>query len=154
MASGRSADSGGKVVQETRRWDEARAKRKRCAARKRLMIIATSRIRILVSMHIDDEWKDAGQNQRFLSFRMRGRRDISPNTVCLSYDAEVITSSKKLADFFEESLNYTKDAKAVSNWIMGDLLGYLNANSLELDRCEDYRQRAWRNDRLDRKRND
>lgn len=29
-------------------------------------------------------------------------------------------------------MNFTKDAKAVSNWIMGDLLGYLNANSLEL----------------------
>ncbi|MBW7454183.1 Asp-tRNA(Asn)/Glu-tRNA(Gln) amidotransferase GatCAB subunit B, partial [Paenibacillus sepulcri] len=50
-----------------------------------------------------------------------------------SYDAEVITSSKKVADFFEESLVYTKDAKAVANWIMGDLLGYLNANGLELD---------------------
>ena len=44
------------------------------------------------------------------------------------YDAEsALRSSKKLADFFEESLRYTKDAKAVSNWMMGDLLGYLNA---------------------------
>lgn len=49
-----------------------------------------------------------------------------------SYDAGVITSSKPLADFFEDSLNYTKDAKAVSNWIMGDLLGYLNSTGLEL----------------------
>lgn len=49
-----------------------------------------------------------------------------------SYDAEVITASMQLADFFEESLKYTDDAKAVSNWIMGDLLGYLNANNLEL----------------------
>ena len=29
-------------------------------------------------------------------------------------------------------MNYTKDAKSVSNWIMGDLLGYLNSNNLEL----------------------
>jgi Asp-tRNA(Asn)/Glu-tRNA(Gln) amidotransferase B subunit len=39
-----------------------------------------------------------------------------------SYDAEVITSSKNMADFFEESLKYTKDAKSVFNWMMGDLL--------------------------------
>lgn len=38
----------------------------------------------------------------------------------------------KLADFFEESLKHTSDAKASANWIMGDLLGYLNANNLEL----------------------
>ena len=37
-----------------------------------------------------------------------------------------------MADFFEESLQFTQDAKSVSNWIMGDLLGYLNANNLEL----------------------
>ena len=58
---------------------------------------------------------------------MRVKRAIRRNTAC-PYDAEVITASKKLADFFEDSLKYTSDAKAVSNWIMGDLLGYLNAN--------------------------
>ena len=63
---------------------------------------------------------------------MPARRDISSEYGLPSYDAEVITASKKLADFFEESLKYTKDAKAVANWIMGDLLGYLNANNLEL----------------------
>ena len=50
-----------------------------------------------------------------------------------SYDAEVITSSKKLADLFEESLEHTSDAKAVANWVMGDLLGYLNQNGKEID---------------------
>ena len=45
----------------------------------------------------------------------------------------MITSSKKLADLFEDSLKYTSDAKAAANWIMGELLGYLNANQLEPD---------------------
>src|SRR5690606_32381771 len=39
----------------------------------------------------------------------------------------------KLANFFEDSLAYTNDAKAVSNWMMGDLLGYLNSNNVEID---------------------
>ena len=29
-------------------------------------------------------------------------------------------------------MKYTQDAKSVSNWIMGDLLGYLNASNLEV----------------------
>ena len=74
---------------------------------------------------------------------MRAKRDITADYGLPSYDADVITASMKLADFFEESLQYTKDAKAVSNWIMGDLLGYLNANNLELGRCENYGSRAW-----------
>ena len=39
----------------------------------------------------------------------------------------------KLANLFEESLKHTSDAKASTNWITGELLGYLNANGLELD---------------------
>ena len=48
------------------------------------------------------------------------------------YDAEVLTSSRELADYYEECLGYFKDAKAVSNWVMGELLGYLNATGQEL----------------------
>ena len=68
---------------------------------------------------------------RSLNCQMHVKRDIAANYGLPSYDAAVITASMKMADFFEESLQYTQDAKAVSNWIMGDLLGYLNANNLE-----------------------
>ena len=49
-----------------------------------------------------------------------------------TYDAEVLTSSRTLADFFEETLTGYDDAKVVSNWLMGELLGYLNATGKEL----------------------
>jgi aspartyl-tRNA(Asn)/glutamyl-tRNA(Gln) amidotransferase subunit B len=48
------------------------------------------------------------------------------------YDAEVLTSSRELADYYEECLGHYEDAKTVSNWIMGELLGYLNAAGQEL----------------------
>ena len=51
----------------------------------------------------------------------------------------------------KEAWTIRQDAKAVSNWIMGDLLGYLNANNLELIRGEDYRPRTGRDDRPDRR---
>lgn len=48
------------------------------------------------------------------------------------HDAEVLTTSKPLADFFEEASRLHEDYKQVSNWIMGDLLRNLNELDIEL----------------------
>ncbi|MBJ6361539.1 Asp-tRNA(Asn)/Glu-tRNA(Gln) amidotransferase subunit GatB [Paenibacillus sp. GCM10012307] len=125
-------DGGGIVVQETRRWDEAKGKTISMRSKEEAHDYRYFPDPDLVQIYIDDEWKT-----RVLASipELPDARQVryASELGLPSYDAAVITSSKKLADFFEESLNYTKDAKAVSNWIMGDLLGYLNANSLELD---------------------
>ncbi|MBP1157117.1 MULTISPECIES: Asp-tRNA(Asn)/Glu-tRNA(Gln) amidotransferase subunit GatB [unclassified Paenibacillus] len=124
-------EGGGNVVQETRRWDEAQGKTLTMRSKEQAHDYRYFPDPDLVSMHIDEEWK-----ARVLASipelpDARKKRYVDEYGLP-SYDAEVITSSIKVADFFEESLNFTKDAKAVSNWIMGDLLGYLNANNLEL----------------------
>ncbi len=48
------------------------------------------------------------------------------------YDASILTSLKELADFFELAVAETDDYKSVANWMMGDLLAYLNTNYLEV----------------------
>ncbi|MEM1989104.1 MAG: Asp-tRNA(Asn)/Glu-tRNA(Gln) amidotransferase subunit GatB [Candidatus Bathyarchaeia archaeon] len=48
------------------------------------------------------------------------------------YDAEVLVSSKQLADFFEECVKLYGKPKEISNWMMSDLLRYLYENNLEL----------------------
>ncbi len=67
-----------------------------------------------------------------------GRRDRFCNLFGLStYDAEVITSSRPLADFFEDVLaigGETADfAKTVSNWIQRDVLGALRDRDLDIE---------------------
>ncbi|KPV58297.1 glutamyl-tRNA amidotransferase [Paenibacillus sp. A3] len=124
-------DSGGKVVQETRRWDEAQGKTLTMRSKEQAHDYRYFPDPDLVALHIDDAWKARVRESIPELPDARKKRYVSEYGLP-SYDAEVITSSIKLADFFEESLNFTKDAKAVSNWIMGDLLGYLNANNLEL----------------------
>mgnify|MGYP003876399279 CR=1 FL=1 len=49
------------------------------------------------------------------------------------YDAAVLTSDKALADFFEACAKDYPDAKKVSNWIMGDLLGVLHELDLDIN---------------------
>lgn len=124
-------DSGGKVVQETRRWDESQGKTFSMRSKEEAHDYRYFPDPDLVRVQIDAEWKE----------RVRASIPELPDARQArytkeyglpSYDAGVITSSMKLADFFEESLKYTDDAKASANWIMGDLLGYLNANNLEI----------------------
>ncbi len=49
------------------------------------------------------------------------------------YDAEVLTDSQAVADYFEETVIAGADAKMVSNWLMGPVMGYLNEKSLTID---------------------
>ncbi|MCL5942343.1 MAG: Asp-tRNA(Asn)/Glu-tRNA(Gln) amidotransferase GatCAB subunit B, partial [Actinobacteria bacterium] len=48
------------------------------------------------------------------------------------YDAGVLTSSRALAGFFEESVGLYPDPKTVSNWVMGEVLRVLNARNEDI----------------------
>jgi aspartyl-tRNA(Asn)/glutamyl-tRNA(Gln) amidotransferase subunit B len=48
------------------------------------------------------------------------------------YDAEVLSAEKEVADYFEEVLKITADAKLSSNWLSGELFGRLNKAGLEI----------------------
>jgi aspartyl-tRNA(Asn)/glutamyl-tRNA(Gln) amidotransferase subunit B len=123
-------ESGGRVVQETRRWDEGQGKTFSMRSKEEAHDYRYFPDPDLVTLHIDDEWK--ARIRSSIPELPDARKVRYTDDFGLSaYDAEVITASKLIADLFEESLQYTKDAKAVANWIMGDLLGYLNANGLE-----------------------
>lgn len=123
-------DEGGVVVQETRRWDEAQGKTLSMRGKEEAHDYRYFPDPDLVKIYIDQEWKDRIRVSIPELPDARKARYTSEYGLP-SYDAEVITSSKPIADLFEDSLKYTKDAKSVSNWIMGELLGYLNSNNLE-----------------------
>lgn len=124
-------DDGGVVVQETRRWDEAQGKTFSMRGKEEAHDYRYFPDPDLVTLYIDQEWKDRIKASIPELPDARQARYTSEYGLP-AYDAGVITSSKPLADLFEDSLKYTSDAKSVSNWIMGDLLGYLNSNNLEL----------------------
>ena len=48
------------------------------------------------------------------------------------YDANVLTETREVAEYFENTCQFTKNYKAVSNWIMGTVKSYLNDNNLEI----------------------
>ncbi|HEX7050264.1 MAG TPA: Asp-tRNA(Asn)/Glu-tRNA(Gln) amidotransferase subunit GatB [Longimicrobiales bacterium] len=48
------------------------------------------------------------------------------------YDAEVLTATRALADYFEAVADAAGDAKAASNWIMTEVLAWLNQRQCEI----------------------
>jgi aspartyl-tRNA(Asn)/glutamyl-tRNA(Gln) amidotransferase subunit B len=50
-----------------------------------------------------------------------------------AYDAEVLTASKSLGDYFEEVVRGHGDPKAAANWIMGEVRASLNATRLAIE---------------------
>ena len=47
-----------------------------------------------------------------------------------SYDADVLTSRKDIADYFEECCKFYKKAKTIANWLMGDIAAQLNSRNI------------------------
>lgn len=49
-----------------------------------------------------------------------------------SYDSALLTSEKKLADYFEESLSHYANPRILSNWMLTVLLSMLNLHSVSI----------------------
>ena len=48
------------------------------------------------------------------------------------YDSLIISSSKSMADFFDASLEKTKNYSLLSNWLIGEISAYLNKGQIEI----------------------
>jgi len=49
------------------------------------------------------------------------------------YDAEILTSSKTLGDYYEKAASLYSNNKVLSNWIMGELMRHLNEKKVEIE---------------------
>ncbi|PJA99600.1 MAG: Asp-tRNA(Asn)/Glu-tRNA(Gln) amidotransferase GatCAB subunit B [Ignavibacteriales bacterium CG_4_9_14_3_um_filter_30_11] len=48
------------------------------------------------------------------------------------YDAQILTNDKPLAGYFDKSAKYINDYKLLSNWIMVEVLGYINNQNISI----------------------
>jgi aspartyl-tRNA(Asn)/glutamyl-tRNA(Gln) amidotransferase subunit B len=48
------------------------------------------------------------------------------------YDAEILTQSRDIADFYENVIEMTDDYKSASNWVMGDVLKVINEKKIDI----------------------
>lgn len=124
--------NGENTVKETRRWDEVKAE---------TIVMRTkggeSDYRFglegdIPPFTLDDSFiSDIQNNMPELPHEKKER--FMDQYELSSYDAGVLTASKDLAIFFEETVKNINDPKLVSNWIMGDVLRRLKEEDLEID---------------------
>jgi aspartyl-tRNA(Asn)/glutamyl-tRNA(Gln) amidotransferase subunit B len=50
-----------------------------------------------------------------------------------AYDADMLTQSRAMANYFEEATRLSNQPKTVSNWMMGELMRLINADGKEID---------------------
>jgi aspartyl-tRNA(Asn)/glutamyl-tRNA(Gln) amidotransferase subunit B len=125
-------EEGGRIIQETRSWDEALGITVSMRSKEEAHDYRYFPEPDLAPILIDEEWLETIKKSIPELPQARKKRLVE-DLGLPSYDAEVITSSKSLADFFDAAVKEYSDAKTVANWVMGELLRLLNANNQSID---------------------
>ena len=123
--------SGGIIQQETRRYDEATKKTILMRVKEGSDDYRYFPEPDLVELYIDDEWKEAVRASIPELPDARKARYVAELGLP-AYDAHVLTLTKEMSDFFEATIADGADAKLTSNWLMGEVLAYLNKQQKEL----------------------
>ncbi|AKP48585.1 MULTISPECIES: Asp-tRNA(Asn)/Glu-tRNA(Gln) amidotransferase subunit GatB [Bacillus] len=123
--------SGGVIEQETRRFDEATGQTILMRVKEGSDDYRYFPEPDLVELYIDDEWKERVRAEIPELPDQRQKRYVEEWGLP-AYDAKVLTLTKEMSDFFEATVKAGADAKLASNWMMGEVSAYLNAQGKEL----------------------
>jgi aspartyl-tRNA(Asn)/glutamyl-tRNA(Gln) amidotransferase subunit B len=122
----------GAVVQETRLWDPDSGTTHSMRSKEEAHDYRYFPDPDLLPLVIDREWIETLRSEMPELPAQRRARFVSSFGLP-DYDAGILTSSRELADYFESCLERFDQPKQVSNWIMGPLLGLLNATGQTID---------------------
>jgi len=124
--------SGEKVTQETRLYDsvkdETRPMRSKEFANDYRYFPEPDLLPVVISdeemQKIKDEFPEL-PNEKEIRYQKQFKLS--------AYDAQIIASSKSMADFFESAAKQTKNYTLLSNWLIGEVSAYLNKELIEIN---------------------
>ena len=125
-------EAGEAVVQETRRWDDAKEYSYAMRSKEDAQDYRYFPEPDLVPIVISDRWLDEIR-ARQPELRDERRQRYKQQYGLPDYDADIITSSKKMADIFEEASEICQKPKKVSNWLMGETMRLLKESGQDTD---------------------
>ena len=125
-------ESGEKVTQETRLYDsvkdETRPMRSKEFANDYRYFPEPDLLPVVISdeemQKIKDEFPEL-PNEKEIRYQKQFKLS--------AYDAQIIASSKSMADFFESAAKQTKNYTLLSNWLIGEVSAYLNKELIEIN---------------------
>ena len=127
-------EDGGKIDQETRLFDPGRGETRSMRSKEEAHDYRYFPDPDLLPLELDADFVEAlkaklpelpdAKKARFMAEYGLG-----------AYDATVLVAERETADYYEAAVQHggaRRDAKAVANWIMGDLSAFANANGLSV----------------------
>ena len=122
---------GEKIMQETRHWDESKFITVSMRSKEEAHDYRYFPEPDLLPLKVD--LKMINNIRKNLSELPEARRKrFIKDYQIPEYDAEILTSSKALGDYYEKAVSLYSNSKVLSNWIMGELIRYLNEEKVEI----------------------
>ena len=127
-------DEGGKIIQETRSWDEANSVTVSLRSKEQAHDYRYFPEPDLVPIVIE---QDQIEKIRTALPELPDARKARLMKDCglSDYDAGAITSSKAMADYYDHVIAHKAEAKAAANWLMGEVSKHLNTANLGMEEC-------------------
>src|SRR5262249_36371940 len=122
---------GGRVVQETRLWDAASGRTVSMRSKEEAHDYRYFPDPDLPAV-IVDATRIAGIRAAMPELPVARRRRLAAQYALPDYDANQLTQSRALADYFEAAVAAGAPAKAASNWIMGELARKLKEHGTDV----------------------
>ena len=124
-------EAGERVVQETRLWDEGKQLTKSMRSKEGASDYRYFPDPDLGPIEVGAEQREGWRSE--LPELPAAKRHRYAEQLGLSiYDARVLTDERAMAEYFEAAVAAGADAKAVSNWVTGDIAAHVNANRLSI----------------------
>ena len=125
-------EEGREVIQETRRWDDNVGASYAMRSKEDAQDYRYFPEPDLVPIVISDEWLDEIRSRQ-PEFRTEKLARYKEEYEIPEYDAQIITSYKKMADIFEATTAICNKPKKVSNWLMVETMRLLKEHDMEPD---------------------
>ncbi len=126
--------AGREIVQETRLWDTSSNQTVSMRGKEEAHDYRYFPDPDLVPVRIDHDWLESLRKNLVELPKARLIR-FQTEYGLPEYDAEVLTSDKALADYFEATVKLFPQPKQVSNWIMGELMRELKKEEAGIASC-------------------
>jgi aspartyl-tRNA(Asn)/glutamyl-tRNA(Gln) amidotransferase subunit B len=128
-------EEGGTVPQETRGWDADRGMTVSQRSKESAHDYRYFPEPDLVPLAVDEAWENRIRESLPELPRARWAR-FQEEYGLSAYDADVLTASRAMADYFEATVKAGVEAKPAANWIMGDLQALLTKTGMPMESCK------------------
>lgn len=124
--------AGERINMETRLWDSKNHKTFFMRSKEEAQDYKFFTDPDLPELHVSDEWLEA-MRQAVPELPDQKSKRFQKEYALSEYEADILSSEKELATFFESTVQVGTLPKLVSNWMLRDILGYLKEHKLAIN---------------------